>query len=70
MKIVFFSISGMVPTAAKKLHWIVMLTIIGSVILGNDVNPGQKYGPATQRSLAQFISLSLDTKGSLYHLAI
>ena len=39
MKNLFFSISGRIPMAAKKLHLIVMLAIIGSVLLGNDVNP-------------------------------
>ena len=39
MKNLFFSISGRIPMAAKGLHWIVMLAIIGSVFLRDYVYP-------------------------------
>ena len=39
MKNLFFSISGRIPMAAKKLHWMVMMAIIGAVLQGNYIAP-------------------------------
>jgi hypothetical protein len=39
MKNLFFSISGRIPMAAKKLHWMVMMAIIVAVLQGNYIAP-------------------------------